>query len=134
MGVSVTAVQQVVDVVRMVRVVWWEGVRVLIGNGQLTVVAEVIQILVVLLYGSGGGEAGTGAVMLPYGGRRKWRNIKEKSKGGFRGRGNGTRSGLKELSNRRRDAFKAPDVAPYVTRCAPALACTVSANRHNIFI
>lgn len=64
-GVSVTAVQQVVDVVRVVGVIRWEGVRVLVGTGQLAVVAEVVQVLVVLLYGSCGGEAGTGAVVLP---------------------------------------------------------------------
>lgn len=41
-GVCVTAVQQVVDVVRMVRMIRWEGVRVLMGTGQLAVVAEVV--------------------------------------------------------------------------------------------
>lgn len=64
-GVGVPAVQQVVDVVGMVGVFRWEGVRVLVGTGQLAVVAEVVQVLVVLLYGSCGGEAGPGAVVLP---------------------------------------------------------------------
>lgn len=64
-GVGVAAVQQVVDVVGMVGVIRWEGVRVLVGAGQLAVVAEVVQVLVVLLYGPCCGEAGTGAVVLP---------------------------------------------------------------------
>lgn len=66
-GVGVAAVQQVVDVVGMVRVIRREGVRVLVGAGQLAVVAEVVQVLVVLLYGPRGGEAGPGAVVLPDG-------------------------------------------------------------------
>lgn len=64
-GVCVTAVQQVVDMVWVVRMIRWEGVRMLMGTGQLAVVAEVVQVLVVLLYGSCGGETGTGAVVLP---------------------------------------------------------------------
>lgn len=64
-GVGVTAVQQVVDVVGMVGVIRWQGVRVLVDTGQLAVVAEVVQVLVVLLYGPRCGEAGTGAVVLP---------------------------------------------------------------------
>ncbi len=63
--VGVAGVQQVIDVVRMVGVIRWEGIRVLMGTGQLAVVAEVVQVLIVLLYGSCGGEAGTGAVVLP---------------------------------------------------------------------
>ncbi len=64
-GVGVATVQQVVDMIRVVGVIQWESVRVLMGTGQLTVVAEVVQVLTVLLYGSCGGEAGTGAVVLP---------------------------------------------------------------------
>lgn len=84
-GVSVAAVQQVVDVVRMIRVIWWEGIRVLMGTGQLAVVAEVVQVLVVLLYGSCGGEAGTGAVVLPddgIGEEREGTEQKEKTRAG----------------------------------------------------
>lgn len=66
-GVRVVAVQQVVQVVRMIRVVGWEGVRVLVCTGQLAVVAEVVQVLVILLYGSSGREAWTGAAALPEG-------------------------------------------------------------------
>lgn len=64
-GVGVTAVQQVVDVVGMVRVVWGQGIRVLLGTRQLAVVAEVVQVLIVLLYGPCCGEAGTGPMVLP---------------------------------------------------------------------
>lgn len=60
-GVGVAAVQQVVDVVRVVR---REVVRVLLSAGQLAVVAEVVQVLVVLLYGPRGGETGAGTVVL----------------------------------------------------------------------
>lgn len=72
--VSVTAVQQVVDVVGMIR---REGVQVLVGVGQLAVVAEVVQVLVILLYGPCGGEAGASAVVLPDGGKE----AKEKGQG-----------------------------------------------------
>lgn len=64
-GVGIAAIQHVVDVVGMVGMIRREGVRVLVGTGQLAVVAEVVQVLVVLLYGSCCGEAGTGAVVLP---------------------------------------------------------------------
>lgn len=63
MCVGVAAVQQVVDVVGVVRVVRWEGVRMLVGDGKFAVVAEVVQVLVVLLDGSGGGETESGAVV-----------------------------------------------------------------------
>lgn len=64
-GVGVAAVQQVFDVVRVVRVIRRQGVRVLVDTGELAVVAEVVQVLVVLLYGPRCGEAGTGAMALP---------------------------------------------------------------------
>lgn len=66
-GVGVTAVQQVVDVVR---VVWREGVWMFLSDGQFAVVAEVVQVLIVLLYGPCGGEAGTNTVVLPSGQER----------------------------------------------------------------
>lgn len=65
-GVGVS-IQQVVQVVRMIRVVGWEGVRVLMGTGQLAVVAEIVKVLVILLYGSSGREARTDAAALPEG-------------------------------------------------------------------
>ena len=68
-GVGVAAVQQVVDMVRVVRMIRREGVRMLVGTGQLAVVAEVVQVLVVLLYGSCGGETWTSAVVFPDGAR-----------------------------------------------------------------
>lgn len=64
-GVRITAVQQVVYMVRMVGVVRGQHVWVLMGARQLAVVAEVVQVLIVLLYGSCCGEAGAGAVVLP---------------------------------------------------------------------
>lgn len=64
-GVGVTVVQQVVDVVRMVGVIRWQAIQVLMDTGQLAVVAKVVQVFVVLLYGSHCREAGTGAVVLP---------------------------------------------------------------------
>lgn len=68
MRVRVAAVEQVVDVVGVVR---GQRVRVLLGAGQLAVVAQVVQVLVVLLYGPRGGEAGAGAAVLPDNVRRK---------------------------------------------------------------
>lgn len=65
MRVRVAAVQQVVDVVRVVRVVRGQRVRALLGAGQLAVVAQVVQVFVVLLDGSRGGEVGAGALVLP---------------------------------------------------------------------
>lgn len=41
-GVCVATVQQIVDMVRVVGMVWGEGVRVLVGAGQLAVVAEIV--------------------------------------------------------------------------------------------
>lgn len=73
-GVGIAAVQQVVDVVEVVGVVRREGVRRLVGTGQLAVVAEVVQVLVVLLDRSCGGETGTGAVVLPD--RGGWRGLR----------------------------------------------------------
>lgn len=83
MGVRITAVQQVIDVVWMIRVIWWEGVRVFVGTGQLAVVAEVVQVLVVLLYGSCGGKTGASVVVLPNGGGGA---EGRKDRGGTRGR------------------------------------------------
>lgn len=83
-GVGVAAVQQVVDVVGMVGVIRWEGVRVLVRAGQLAVVAEVVQVLVVLLYGPCCGEAGTGAVVLPGWGTRGRRKQRQKDEDGKR--------------------------------------------------
>lgn len=65
-GVGVAAVQQVVDVVGVVR---RERARELAGASQLAVVAQVVQVLAVLLHGSHGGEAGPAAVVLPGGGQ-----------------------------------------------------------------
>lgn len=85
-GVSVAAVQQVVDVIGMVGVIWWEGIRVLLGTGQLAVVAEVVQVLIVLLYGSCGREAGTGAVVLPdEGGREEGQGMEREEESGAEG-------------------------------------------------
>lgn len=82
-GVTIMAVQQIVEVVGMIWVIWWEIIRVLLGAGQLAVVAEVVKVFVVLLNGACGREAGTGAVMLPGIGngkdmtqQHKWRQMR----------------------------------------------------------
>lgn len=82
-GVSVMVVQQVVQVVRMVWVVRWEGVRVLMSTGQLAVVAEVVKVLVILLYGSCSREARAGAAVLPDGRKQsKCQGTEKKNMGG----------------------------------------------------
>lgn len=83
MGVSVVVVQQVVQVGRVVWVVRWEGVMVLMSTGQLAVVAEVVKVLVILLYGSCSREARAGAAVLPDGRRqKKGQDTEEKNSGG----------------------------------------------------
>lgn len=65
MGLCITAVQQVVDMIRMVGVIWWQAIEVLMNAGQLADVAKVVQVFIVLLYGTCCGEAWTGPVDLP---------------------------------------------------------------------